>query len=396
MAEKAIRKNRRKKTILLLIMGLIVFSAIGWYIYGLGRESTDDAFVDGKIFAISPRVSGYVIDVLVEDNQRVKAGDSLVKLDATEYEVALASTKASLAEAESVLASLELGVPLELTQTEQRVRGARAQLESMKKNLEMIGREEEAAVQDLKRAQAESDLARTELRRMRSLQRSGAVSRSVLDTAATRARVDQTQVQAAAARRDIAVKQAASIRADMNRLEANIELAATGQDQADIRAHQVEAQKARVELIRTQVRQAELNLDYTTIKAPADGYVTRKQVQAGLMVSRGQPLMAVVPLDMKKLWITANYKETQLTRVKPGQPVIIRIDAFPGMELAGRVDSIMAGTGAVFSLFPPENASGNYVKVVQRIPVKIVFDKAPRDLPDLRVGMSALPVILTD
>ena len=386
----------RNKFGLLVILGLIVASAAGWYIYSMGRESTDDAFVDGKVFAVSPRVSGYVTEVLVEDNQRVQAGQPLVLLDASEYEVARASARAALAEAEAMLASLELGVPLELTQTEQRVRGARAQLESMRKTLDMLGREEEAAAQELKRAEAENDLARSELRRMQALQRSGAVSRSALDTAETRARSAQAMAQASAARRDMAAKQRASTRADMARLEANIELAATGQEQADIRARQVEAQRARVELARSQAEQAELNRGYTTVKSPADGFVTRKQVQAGLMVSRGQPLLAVVPLDPQKLWITANFKETQLTRVRPGQRAYIRVDAFPDRKLLGKVESIMAGTGAVFSLFPPENATGNYVKVVQRIPVKIVFDEAPGNLPDLRVGMSALPVIFTD
>ena len=396
MAEETHKNNRGKKIIMFVFLGLVAAAIAGWYIYSLGRESTDDAFVDGEVFAVTPRVSGYAVEVLVEDNQQVRAGDPLVRLDTSEYEVALASAKASLAEAESVLASLELGVPLELAQTEQKVRAAKAQLASMEKTLEMIGREEEAAAQDLKRAEAENDLAETDLRRIKALQQRGAVSKSSLDAAETKARSTWAVVQAAAARRDAAVKQRASTQADMARLQANIDLAATGQDQAVIRTRQVEAQKARVDLFRTQVQQAELNLEYTTIRSPVAGFVTRKQVQAGLMVSRGQPLMAVVPLDPGQLWITANYKETQLTDVKPGQRVIIEIDAFPGKKLAGRVESIMAGTGAVFSLFPPENATGNYVKVVQRIPVKIVFDGDAKDLPALRVGMSALPVILTD
>ena len=396
MAEEAHHNNHKKKISLVAILALIVVSAVGWYIYSLGKESTDDAFVDGKVYAVTPRVSGYVAEVFVEDNQRVMAGEPLVRLDTSEYEVALASAKASLAEAEAVLTALKLGVPLELSQTEQRVRGATAQLESMRKTLEMLGQEEKAALQELKRTQAENDLAQKELRRMQALQRTGAVSKSALDSALAKARSTQAQVRAAAARRDMALKQHDSTLADMVRLEANIDLAATGQEQADIQSTQVEAQKARVDLFRSQVHQAELNLEYTTVKAAVDGFVTRKQVQTGLMVSRGQPLMAVVPLDPGRLWITANYKETQLTRVKPGQRVSIEIDAFPGHKLAGKVESIMAGTGAVFSLFPPENASGNFVKVVQRIPVKIVFDGASQDLPDLRVGMSAVPVIFTE
>lgn len=180
----------------------------------------------------------------------------------------------------------------------------------------------------------------------------------------------------------------------MKGLESNVSLAATGQDLAQIKVRQVEAQKAKVTLEKAKVRQAELDLSYTTIVSPTDGFVTRKRVEPGLMVAKGQPLIAVVPLDSEALWVTANYKETQLTHIKPGQKVIIRVDTYPGVEIKGRVDSIMAGTGSVFSLFPPENATGNFVKVVQRIPVKITFDQQENSrLPSLRIGMSVVPTI---
>jgi membrane fusion protein (multidrug efflux system) len=152
-----------------------------------------------------------------------------------------------------------------------------------------------------------------------------------------------------------------------------------------------------VELAKAQVRQAELNLRYTKVRAPADGRVTRKNVEPGQMVAPGQSLMAVVPLTPGELWVIANYKETQLSHVRPGQPASIKVDTYPGLKLSGKVESIMAGTGAAFSLFPPENATGNYVKVVQRIPVKIVLDKREgSDTPILRVGMSVVPTIFTD
>jgi membrane fusion protein (multidrug efflux system) len=180
----------------------------------------------------------------------------------------------------------------------------------------------------------------------------------------------------------------------MKGLESKVSLAATGEDLAQIKVRQVEAQKAKVTLEKAKVRQAELDLSYTTIVSPTDGFVTRKRVEPGLMVSKGQPLIAVVPLDSEGLWVTANYKETQLTRVKPGQEVTIRVDTYPGVDIRGRVDSIMAGTGSVFSLFPPENATGNFVKVVQRIPVKITFEPQENSrLPRLRIGMSVVPTI---
>ena len=164
---------------------------------------------------------------------------------------------------------------------------------------------------------------------------------------------------------------------------------------ADIKDLEVAAQEARVELARERVRKAELDLGYTRILAPAKGHVTKKKIQAGQLVDAGQPLMALVPLDPGELWVTANFKETQLARVRPGQKVDLEVDTFPGREFSGRVESVMAGTGAVFSLFPPENAMGNYVKVVQRIPVKIALDPV-NGTQQLRLGMSVVPTIHLD
>ena len=187
-----------------------------------------------------------------------------------------------------------------------------------------------------------------------------------------------------------------SLKAGIAREEANLGLAATGKDLAEIKVRQVNAQKAKVEMQRARVKQAELNLSYTKIPSPADGFITNKNVEPGLMVANGQHLMAVVPLAPDEVWVTANYKETQLMHIHHGQPVKIKVDSYPGVEIKGRVDSIMAGTGAVFSLFPPENASGNFVKIVQRIPVKIDIERDDNnDLPMLRIGMSVVPTIYT-
>lgn len=389
------KNNNHKKTLVLIVILLIVASGLGYYWWSRGRVTTDDAYVDGHIFSITPRIPGYVTNVSVTDNQKVKKGEPLLSLDKTEYEVALAEARANLAEAESTLTSLELGVPLEVNQTAQRVRGAQSQLESLRKTLDKTLKDEEAAFQDLRRAEAVYDLSMIDLRRTKELARTKVVPDSRLDEAETTARSNDAQVGAARAKLESVRKQRASVEAEIDGLKANVALAATGEDVAVIKARQVEAQKAKVQLASSRLKQAELDLAYTTVPSPVDGYVTRKKVEPGLMVSKGQPLMAVVPLSLEELWITANYKETQLTRVHPGQEVMIKVDTYPGVQFKGRVDSIMAGTGSVFSLFPPENATGNFVKVVQRIPVKITLDlKGQEAPPSLRIGMSVIPTIL--
>lgn len=390
-------KTNLKITVIVIVTTLLVIGGGVFYYLTKGHVSTDDAFIDGHIFAVTPRVAGYVISVDINDNQEVQEGQTLLSLDPTEYEVALAEARASLAESESTLTSLELGVPLELTQTEQKVRGAESELNTLSKNLETKNKEEEASAQELRRASAEHDKALIDFRRMNELIKSHAISQATLDEVETRVQTTLAQVKAAQARLEAIKKQRAALLSDKDRLEANIRLATTGEDQARIRTRQVEAQEARVELARARVRQAELNVGYTTIKAPTHGFVTRKRVEPGQMVSRGQPLMAIVPLKPDLIWITANYKETQLKGVKQGQPVNIQVDTYPGTTFKGKVDSIMAGTGAAFSLFPPENATGNYVKIVQRIPVKIIFDtKTPNFFPALRIGMSVISTIYTD
>jgi membrane fusion protein (multidrug efflux system) len=395
MDGESIKNNNHKKGLVLIVVLLIVASGLGYYWWSRGRVTTDDAYVDGHIFSITPRIAGYVTQVFVTDNQKVKRGEPLLSLDTTEYEVALAEAKANLAEAESTLTSLELGVPLEVSQTTQRVRGAQSQLESLRKTLDKTLKDEEAASQELRRAEAVYDLSMIDLRRTKELAKTKVVPDSRLDEAQTTARSNDAQVGAARAKLESVQKQKASLEAEIDGLKANVALAATGEDVAVIKARQVEAQKAKVDLARSRLKQAELDLTYTTVPSPTDGHVTRKRVEPGLMVSRGQLLMAVVPLNPEELWITANYKETQLTGVHSGQEVRIRVDTFPGLELRGKVDSIMAGTGSIFSLFPPENATGNFVKVVQRIPVKITLDlKGHPAPPSLRIGMSVISTIL--
>ncbi len=386
----------RKFLIAIILLVLVTCGGFGYYFWTRGEVSTDDAFVDGHIFIITPRVSGYVTEVKVDDNEHVQAGQPLVILDRIPYEVALAQAKANLADSKYTLTSLELGVPLQLVQTKQQVRGAEAELASLRKTLEQLRQDEDAAAKDVSRLLAQYHLAELDLKRNTGLRKSGAVSQQALDNSQTNYQAAKAQLEGAQAKLESAKKQLAAQEADIQLREANVALAATGKEQAEIKARQTDAQKAKVDLAKEQVKQAELNLSYTTIVSPADGYVTRKKIEAGQYVSPGQQLFAVAPVKPPNVWITANYKETELTDVRPGQPVDIEIDTYPSLHVKGKVDSIMAGTGAVFSLFPPENATGNFVKVVQRIPVKIMIDEQDwKSLPALRIGMSVVPTIFT-
>ena len=316
-------------------LGLLVDSRI--------NVSTDDAFIEGHVYNISAWVTtitgnvmvGHVSKVLVVDNQYVRKGQLLVRLDPADYRTAVEDAGAALAAARNDVSS------------------DYAQLAAAR-----------AAVLQ---AKANNDLADKDLARSDGLYKRGIISRSDMDKATTASQVAAAKLSEALE----AVKKA----------EAVVGLTVKGGREATV------AQKM------AGLAAARLNLSYVNIYAPADGYITRKSVEPGDNVQPGQPLMALVQLD--DAWIAANYKESQLTHVRPGQAVEFTVDAYPGRKFTGRVDSIMAGTGAAFSLLPPENATGNYVKVVQRVPVKITIDRASDPGRLLRVGMSVVPTIKT-
>ncbi|UZP67424.1 HlyD family secretion protein [Desulfovibrio mangrovi] len=386
---------KRKKTIVMLTLLLLLLGSTG-YVWAIwGEEETDDAFVDGHIYSVNPRVSGFVNSVLVEDNQQVEAGQLLIELDPTDLEVALAQARADLSTAESQYAALEMQAPLTISETDSRVTQANAQLAGLYKNLEQAAEEEEAARKAVEQATAVEKQAALDMKRYETLIADKVVSQSAYDNALTKLKTAQAELGSAQAKMLALTHKRGSLQQDVDRLKASIRLAKTGHDKARIDDKQALAQKARVELALARVKQAELNLSYTRITAPAAGYVTKRNVEAGQQIAAGQMLLAVVPLDKKGLWITANFKETQLTHMQVGQHVTMKVDAYPDITLSGTVESLMAGTGSAFSLFPPENASGNFVKVVQRVPVKVVLDETNQNLPDLRIGMSVISTVHT-
>jgi len=326
----------------MIVFVALVAGAIFYYVrYVAPFEGTDDAFIDGYVTFVSPRVGGPVTRLFVNDNQRVKAGDALIEIDPSDYETAVAGAQADLA-------------------------AARARLDQAKAQVSVDQAKVDQQQANITAAQAVAARAAADSKRYETVQ-SQAVSRSELDQFKAEATSTAAQVEVA--------------RSQLKAAEAQLE-----PDQADI-----ETATAQVAQAEARLRQAELNLSYTKVAAPKDGKVTRRTVEQGAYVQAGQSLLAIVP---KEVWVTANFKETQLTHIRPGQPVSIRIDAYPGREFKGKVDSLQAGSGAEFSLLPPENAVGNYVKVVQRVPVKIVFDEPLDDTNlDIAPRMSVEPKV---
>ncbi|RTM14105.1 MAG: HlyD family secretion protein [Bradyrhizobiaceae bacterium] len=336
-------RDRLRQHWLLATLGAVVLTAalVGGLLYWLEvrhYESTDDAFVAARSFSVASKVGGYVTDVPVTDNQHVNAGDLLAKIDERDYRIAIDQANAQVASAKANIANVEAQIDSQREQIKQ----AQAQLEQ---------------------AQAQLQFAQEEFKRAEELVEKGA---------GTVQRQQQT-------------------RSDLQAQQANTERAKTAVTSAQLGIRTLQAQlegaKAQLEQSQAQLDQAKLNLQYTNVVAAQSGRVVKLSGAKGTFVTAGQSLMMFVP---DEVWIVANYKETQLADMRPGQPVEIRIDAYPGRKLTGHVDSVQPGSGTAFSLLPAENATGNYVKVVQRVPVKIVVDNWPADLP-VGPGMSVVP-----
>jgi len=372
------RQHPKAKWILLVVLVLVFVAGYAvWHHYAI-RESTDDAQIDGHIAPISARVSGTVLKVNVDDNQYVQAGAVLVQLDPTDYANAVERARAELQDAEAAARAARTGVPVTSTSTSSQLRTAQA-------NLRAAQQEVAVAQARLREAEAQHNWTLAELKRMQQLVARDEISRQRYDAALTAEQQAAATVDAARA----AVENAHS---HVIQAKAQVEGAETAPQQVAITRARAGAAAANVQRLQAALQQAELELQYTTVRAPVTGTVSKKTVESGQVVQPGQPLLAVVNLD--DVWVTANYKETQLRNLRVGQPVSIEVDAY-GRSYNGHVESFAGATGARFSLLPPENATGNYVKVVQRVPIKIVFERGQDPNHLLRPGMSVVPTVLT-
>lgn len=397
------------RTRLLLLAGGALFLAVlaGLFLFYRNRESTDDAQVDGHITQISSKVYGRVGEVLVNDNQQVKAGETLVKLDPRDLQAAVDQAKAQLALAESDARSAGIDVPRTQLSVQSGTSSADAQLAGAQADLMRAqSTYDQARTADLAWAQANiakskanAQLAQADLERYRPLMQKGEISKQQFDAAQANAdatasslRADEERLAQAQRGIEIAKAQLDAAKAKVDQAKAGIISARADTKQVVMRQADSQGKIAKVEQARAALQAAQLNLEYTTVVAPVDGVVTHKQVEVGQIVQQGQGLMVIVPLQ--DIWVTANFKETQLRAMKPGQRVNVKVDTY-GKTFSGHVDSIAGATGAVLSLLPPENATGNYVKVVQRVPVKIILDPIPPDKAILRPGMNVVATAFT-
>lgn len=425
----------RRPAFLIVAALMLLISLIGglrFWLYARSHESTDDAFIDGHIIQISPKVSGYVAKVYVKDNQEVKDGDLLAEIDARDYETRLAQAKAALDAGLARLKEARTGVELTRANTRAAVQQARANVQQARSGVASSranaaserSRVSQAAAgvataeanvdqarSQFAAAEAEAIRANADVARYQELFAKDEISRQRLDQAIAVARTANAQLEAGRGKVTAAEAQVNEVRsaesasaanarkaqtqiggaqAQVNEALGRLAQANTAPQQVAASQAQAETAGASIEQLRAAVEQAELELSYTKIHAPERGRVTRKSVEEGAIVQVGQPLLAIVPGDV---WVTANFKESQLGKVKPGQSVEINVDAYPDKVFKGHVDSIQAGTGARFSLLPAENATGNYVKVVQRVPIKIVFDESVDPQHMLAPGMSVVPEV---
>jgi membrane fusion protein, multidrug efflux system len=394
----------------LLIAGaiLVLAVAVGLFLYYRNRETTDDAQVDGHITPIAAKISGRVAEVLVHDNEPVKAGQVLVKIDPRDYQAALDNAKAALALAQSEAQSANVDVP----RTRENVAsgtsnanagllGAEAELAQAQAAYAQAQNSDLAyARANVEKSRANAQLAQADLERYRPLMDKGEISKQQFDAAKANAdatasalKAEEEKIQQAQSNIQIAKAQLNAAQARVEQARAGVSSAHADIQQVSMRTADAQGKLAKVDQARAMVDAAQLNLSYTEIVAPIDGVATHKQVEAGQIVQAGQGLLVVVPLQ--DVWVTANFKETQLKKMRAGQKAEVHVDTY-GKTFSGHVDSIAGATGAVLSLLPPENATGNYVKVVQRIPVKVVVDPISSDKAILRPGMNVDVTVITE
>jgi len=383
--------GRRRRIIIPIVAIVVVLGllfGIRYLIYSSHHVTTDDAQIDGNITTVGPRVKGQVLRVYVSDNQFVRRGQPLVQIDPRDLDVALAQSQAAYQQAVSAEQAARIGVPQQAAVTAAQSAGASAQVSQAQAKVDQSVNQASAANDQLSAAQAQLVKALQDVTRARTLAAEGAIAASELDAA-------QAAYRSALASRDSARQQVAAAQAAVEQAQAGVQSSAaqlaqanTGTESTQIKASQAQTSAAQTQAALAALQAAKLQLSYTTVTAPIDGVVSKKSVNIGDQLVVGQPLMAIA--DQQHVWVTANLKETQLTHVLVGQPVRISVDAFPHQTFTGRVQSIAPATGATFALIPPDNATGNFTKVVQRVPVRISIDASSDPKHLLRQGLSAV------
>jgi len=382
---------RAKLGLFFMIAVLLVAGVLLWRYFG-SYESTDDAQIDGHVNSVSARVSGHVVKLNVEDNQYVEKDSVLVEVDPADYKVAVARARAEYADAQAQAAAADINVPLTSVSTSSQVAGTQAGVANAKAGIAGARQQLVAAQAQVAEAEANNVKAQNDLVRYKQLIDKQEISQQQYDQAVAAAKASAASLEAARATADAAAAQVEQAQGKLLQASADLRTAQTAPQTVQVTRSRALSALANADRKKAELQQAELNLQYTKIVAPVSGVVSNRTVEVGQNVQPGQEMMKIIPLE--DIWVTANFKETQLRKMRPGLKADIAVDA-NGKTYRGHVDSIAGASGARFSLLPPENATGNYVKVVQRIPVKIVFEPGETKAHELRPGMSVVPKVWT-
>jgi membrane fusion protein, multidrug efflux system len=385
-------QSRRPRLRMFLIIAVVVLLVTGFFLwrYFNSYESTDDAQVDGHLNPVSARVGGHVERLLVTDNQYVKVGQPLVQIDPRDYQVLVARAQGDYDNAVAEAEAAGVNVPITSTSTSSQITAAAAEVTGARASLASAQQQYDVANAQLVEADANNVKAQNDLARYKQLVSKQEISQQQYDQAYAAAQAGAAAVDASRAAAAAALQQIRAAQSRVTQAEANMRAARTGPEQVRAVRSRAESAQAKVEEKKAALDQAKLNLQYTTILSPVEGVVTNRTVEAGQNVQPGQEQMRIINLD--DIWVTANFKETQLRDMRPNQAVTIHVDT-TGKDYKGHVDSIAGASGSMTSLLPPENATGNFVKVVQRIPVKITFDRGETREHVLRPGMSVEPKV---
>lgn len=385
-------RSRNPRLRMFIIIGVVVLLVAGFFLwrYFNSYELTDDAQIDGHLNPVSARVGGHVQKLMVDDNQYVQAGQPLVQIDPRDYEVVVARAKADYDNAVAEAHAAGVNIPITSTSTTSQLAAANAEVATAEASLAAARQQYDAANAQMAQAEANNVKAQNDLARYKQLVSKQEISQQQYDQAYAAAQAGTAAVDAARAAAAAAQQQIRAAQSRVTQAQANQRAAGTGPEQVKAIRSRAQSAEALVEAKKAALDQAQLNLQYTTIVSPVNGVVTSRTVEVGQNVQPGQELMRIINLD--DIWVTANFKETQLRDMRVGQPVTIHVDT-TGQDYKGHLQSIAGASGAVTSLLPPENATGNFVKVVQRIPVKITFDPGETRQHVLRPGMSVEPKV---